>query len=113
MAPTTLTYPYHFDVACYRLHLPPNIPAKDFWSLVVHDTQTRSQLQTDQQFPAVGGLKLDLAVNPDASVDIYVGPKAPAGKASNWVQTLPGKGWFVALSAAADRDTEGSAHAVA
>jgi hypothetical protein len=88
----------HFDGGkTYRLHLPAGIPAKDFWSLVVYDTQTRSQLQTDQQFPSVGSLKPDLAVNPDGSVDVYFGPKEPAGHASNWVQTLPGKGWFVSL----------------
>jgi len=27
----------------YRLTLPAGIPAKDFWSLVVYDTQTRSE----------------------------------------------------------------------
>jgi len=33
----------------YKLqHLPPNILAKDFWSAIVYDTQTRSMLQTDQ-----------------------------------------------------------------
>ncbi|MDM0045989.1 DUF1214 domain-containing protein [Variovorax dokdonensis] len=28
--------------------------------------------------------------NADGTVDVYFGPKAPAGKASNWVQTNPG-----------------------
>ena len=41
----------------YKLHLPPNIPAKDFWSIVVYDNQTRSMLQTDQRLPAVGSQK--------------------------------------------------------
>jgi hypothetical protein len=81
----------------YRLHLPPNIPAKDFWSLVLYDPQTRCMLQTDQRFPSISNQKADLTVNPDTSVDVYFGPEPPAGKASNWVQTLPGKGWFVAL----------------
>ena len=49
----------------YRLHLPPGIPAKDFWSLVVYDNQTRSQLQTDQQFPSIGSQKKGVAINPD------------------------------------------------
>lgn len=40
----------------YKIHLPPNIPAKDFWSFVVYDNQTRSMLQTDQQFPSAGSL---------------------------------------------------------
>ncbi len=81
----------------YKLRMPPNIPAKDFWSLVVYDTQTRSELQTDQQFPSTGSQKPGVVVNTDSSVDIYFGPKAPEGKESNWVQTVPGKGWFVIL----------------
>ena len=79
----------------YRLHLPPNIPAKDFWSVIVYDPQTRSMLQTDQQFPSINSQKEDLIVNPDGSVDISFGPEPPSGKNANWLQTLPGKGWFV------------------
>ena len=81
----------------YRLHLPPNIPAKQFWSLVLYDTQTRSMLQTDQQFPSIGSQKKGVAINLDTSVDVYFGPKPPSGKESNWVQTWPGKGWTVIL----------------
>lgn len=81
----------------YRLHLPTGIPVKDFWSVVVYDTQTRSMLQTDQQFPSTGSQKAGLAANGDKSVDVYFGPKAPPGKGSNWVQTWPGKGWFMIL----------------
>ena len=64
----------------YRLHLPPGIPAKDFWSLVLYDNQTRSMLQTDQQFPSIGSQKKGVVVNADTSVDVYFGPKAPAGQ---------------------------------
>jgi hypothetical protein len=77
----------------YKIHLPPNIPEKNFWSFTLYDTQSRSMLQTDQQFPSVGSLTKGMVVNPDKSVDIYFGPKAPAGKENNWVQTMPGKGW--------------------
>jgi hypothetical protein len=81
----------------YKIHLPPNIPAKDFWSFVLYDNQTRSELQTDQQFPSIGSQKKDIVINPDTSVDVYFGPTAPAGHEANWVQTVPGKGWNVLL----------------
>ena len=81
----------------YRLHLPGPIPAKDFWSILVYDPQTRAMLQTDQQFPSVSSQKPDIAINRDTSADVYFGPEAPAGKESNWIQTIPGKGYFVAL----------------
>lgn len=69
------------------------MPAKDFWSVVVYDTQTRSMLQTDQPFPSLSSEK-QLDVNADGSVDVYFGPRAPAGKERNWVQTIPGKSWL-------------------
>ncbi len=81
----------------YTVHLPPNIPAKNFWSFTLYDIQSRSMLQTDQQFPSVGSLTEGLVVNPDKSVEIYFSPTAPAGEESNWVQTMPGKGWSVIL----------------
>lgn len=81
----------------YKLHMPPNIPAKDFWSFVVYDNQTRSMLQTDQQFPSIGSEKKGVVSNRDGSVDVWFGPTAPKGHENNWVQTVPGKGWSVAL----------------
>lgn len=79
----------------YKIHLPPHIPAKDFWSFVVYDSQTRSMLQTDQQFPSIGSQKEGVVVNPDTSVDVWFGPTAPRYHEANWVQTVPGKGWNV------------------
>jgi hypothetical protein len=81
----------------YKLRLPPNIPVKDFWSVIVYDIQTRSMLQTDQQFPSVSSQNKGVKVNADGSVDVYFGPKAPTGMENNWVQTIPGKGWFMIL----------------
>jgi hypothetical protein len=77
----------------YKVHLPPKIPAKRFWSFTLYDNQSRSMLQTDQQFPGVSSLTKGMVVNPDSSVDVYFGPKAPAGMENNWIQTGPGEGW--------------------
>lgn len=81
----------------YRLHLPPNIPAKDFWSVIVYDPQTRSMLQTDQKFPGTGSQREGLTINRDNSVDVVFGPLPIPGMENNWVQTVPGKGWFTML----------------
>ncbi|WP_312165772.1 DUF1254 domain-containing protein [Phenylobacterium sp.] len=76
----------------YRLRVPAGVPAKDFWSVLVYDVQTRSMLQTDQQFPSLSSAK-GLAANADGSTDLYFAPERPDG-AANWIQTIPGKSWF-------------------
>ena len=81
----------------YRLRLPPNIPVKTFWSIIPYDTQTRSVLQTDQRDTALASEMGTVKPNADGSTDVYFGPKAPAGKESNWIQTVPGKQWFIIL----------------
>jgi hypothetical protein len=54
-------------------------------------------LQTDQQFPSISNNTKDIVINPDTSVDIWFGPTAPTGHETNWLQTVPGKGWFTFL----------------
>lgn len=77
----------------YKLNIPANVPAKDFWSVVLYDPQTRSELQTSQPFPSKNNRRDKLTVNADGSVDLYFGPEAPEGKEANWTQTVPNKGW--------------------
>jgi hypothetical protein len=76
----------------YKLHVLPNIPAKDFWSVVVYDALSRSELQNGQPFPSVSSYTRP-KINADGSVDIFFGPTEPREKA-NWIKTVPGKGWF-------------------
>lgn len=81
----------------YTLHLPPDVPVNNFWAVTLYDTQTRSLLQSSQDFPTVGSQSKGFQKNADGSYDVYFGPQAPKGKESNWLQTIPGKSWFTIL----------------
>jgi len=81
----------------YTLHLPPDVPVKDNWSVTIYDPQTRGMLQTDQPSAGVNSLSGEVQKNSDGSFDIYFAPEAPDGKESNWIQTIPGKSWFIIL----------------
>jgi len=92
----------YFDGAkTYKVTLPPNIPAAEFWSLTVYDNQTRSMLDTPQRYPRAGSQSYPSPAaepNSDGSTTVYFGPKQPEGvKRGNWIQTMPGKGWFTIL----------------
>jgi hypothetical protein len=78
--------------------LPAGIPAKDFWSFVNYDPQTRSLLQTPTTpFPSVSSQSGAVQTNADGSTTVWFGPEPPSGKESNWAPTVPGKGWFTVL----------------
>lgn len=78
----------------YKLHVPANVPAKQFWSSTVYDEKQRQMIVNDEKAPDVAAGKQGLKTNPDGSVDIYYGPKPVKGFEQNWVQTNPGDGWF-------------------
>jgi hypothetical protein len=77
----------------YRLKLSPNVPAAAFWSMTLYSTDTRSMVQNPTNDAAHSSYD-KLKVNPDGSIDLYFSPKAPADNAANWVQTVPGKGFY-------------------
>ncbi len=85
----------------YRVTLPKGIPEAKFWSLTLYDNQTRSMLDTPQRHPRAGSQNYPSpAAEADASgvTTVYFGPSQPEGvKRGNWIQTTPGKGWFVIL----------------
>jgi hypothetical protein len=76
----------------YRLHILPDIPAKNFWSVVVYDALSRSELQSGQPLPSISSY-IKPVINADGSIDIAFGPEEPREK-GNWIRTVPGKGWF-------------------
>ena len=80
----------------YKLNLPANPPANDFWALTLYDTQTRAP------FPSMGGKatvgsQTGVQPNSDGSYDIYFAPEAPKGFEKNWIETIPGKSWFTVI----------------
>jgi hypothetical protein len=77
--------------ASYRLHVPPNVPAKQFWAVTVYDLAPAAFVRESPKTEVTSYQKLQQ--NPDGSVDVYFGPQAPAGKESNWVYTAQGKPW--------------------
>jgi hypothetical protein len=92
----------YFDGAkTYKVTLPKDIPAANFWSLTVYDTQTRSMLDTPQRYPRAGSQSYPTPAaepNADGSTTVYFAPEQPDGVArGNWIQTMPGRGWYVFL----------------
>jgi hypothetical protein len=81
----------------YEVTLPGPIPAKDFWALTVYDNETRSLLPTDQKQAGLDSTLPGIQANQDGGATIWFGPRPPAGHEKNWVQTMPGKGYNVAL----------------
>jgi hypothetical protein len=82
--------------ATYRVKLPPNIPAANFWSLTLYEAENASGYANGQPFPSLGSRDKP-EQNADGSTEIYLGPEAPAGKERNWMKTIPGKGYFTIL----------------
>lgn len=81
--------------ATYRLHVPPKPPVRQYWSAVLYDFATHALIR---HMPHAGcsSQSPGLQANTDGSVDVWFAPKAPAGKASNWIPTDP-HGRFEAL----------------
>ncbi|MEN4396828.1 DUF1254 domain-containing protein [Mycolicibacterium senegalense] len=79
-----------FDgAATYRLRVPADPPVSLYWSATVYDRATHALIR-DQPYGSRSSHRPDLAVNPDGSIDIFLGTEAPKGRESNWIPTNPG-----------------------
>jgi hypothetical protein len=72
----------------YRLTIPTNAPTTQYWSATAYDRANHALIRNMQRASRASN-DPGLQKNSDGSVDIYFGPKTPAGKDSNWVPTDP------------------------
>jgi hypothetical protein len=82
----------------YRLHVPPNVPVGQFWSLTLYSEDTRRPYDnggTDQRSANLGSVTEGLRYNDDGSVDLFIGPSAPEGYEMNLMKTKGQDGWFI------------------
>ena len=76
----------------YRMRVPPNAPMQQYWSVTVYDRQTHALVRNMPRASRASN-SADVQKNADGSIDLYFGPKAPAGKEANWVPTDPQRGF--------------------
>ena len=72
----------------YRLRVPADAPIEQYWSVTAYDRETHALIRGVAR-PSLASNDTAVQKNPDGSTDVYFGPKAPAGKQSNWVPTDP------------------------
>lgn len=77
----------------YRLTVPPDAPATQFWSLAVYESHSRTLIRNERKRAEINSTNT-LVTEADGSVGVFIGPDAPEGKESNWIQTSQGQNWF-------------------
>ncbi len=71
----------------YKLTVPADTPAKDFWSVIVYSMKSKGFIEGASSV-GLSSVNIDkMKKNADGSVDLYFAPSAPAGMASNWIPT--------------------------
>ncbi|TCA18533.1 DUF1254 domain-containing protein [Rhizobium leguminosarum bv. viciae] len=78
----------------YRLTVPADVPVKQYWSLTAYDRDTHALIRNMDRASRSSQIA-DLKKNADGTVDIFLGPKAPAGQDANWIPTDPERSFEV------------------
>ena len=79
----------------YKLHVEPDVPAANFWSMTLYSMETKLCIDYDGRRVDFNSRDKDLQYNEDGSLDLYFGPSLPkTAPKSNWIQTNPGQSWF-------------------
>jgi hypothetical protein len=78
----------------YRLHVPPNPPAGQFWSVTIYDIETRRPVENATSVVDHSSRQSELVKNADGSVDLYFGPTPAKGHEKNSLVTVRGRAWF-------------------
>ncbi len=71
----------------YKLNVPADTPAKDFWSVIVYSTKTKGFVVGAERLGLSSRNTDTMQDNEDGSYDIYFGPDPPEGLESNWIPT--------------------------
>ena len=71
----------------YRLRVPKEVPARDFWSAIVYSMETKGFIANASKVGISSYEKADLRANADGTIDLYFGPKPPEGMETNWLPT--------------------------
>ena len=77
---STLRYSRQEFLVDHRLRPPDPLPAAD-----------------RRPLPHLNSLTGTVAADSDGSIDLYFGPDPDDDHKSNWIRTVPGKGWFTIL----------------
>ena len=89
----------------YRISVPADTPAEDFWSVIVYSMKTKGFIEDAERVGRATPNLSEMKTNSDGSADVYFAPKAPAGMENNWIPTGedffllfrlygPAKGWL-------------------
>jgi hypothetical protein len=71
----------------YRLRVPADTPAGDFWSVTVYSMRTKGFVEGAERIGIATPDIPQMIKNEDGSVDVYYSPEPPDGFRGNWIPT--------------------------